>query len=88
MVTAALRLEPSTWNCTLATATLSEAIAATVIVPETVAPEAGEVIETVGGVVSDSTVRVAELLVAFPAELLTTTRKVFPLSVLEVAGVV
>jgi hypothetical protein len=51
-VTAAPRTKPSTWNCTLATATLSAAVAVIVIVPETVAPEAGEVIETVGGVVS------------------------------------
>jgi hypothetical protein len=43
---------PSTMNCTLATPTLSVAFALTVIVPETVAPETGEVIATVGGVVS------------------------------------
>jgi hypothetical protein len=34
-------------------ATLSDAVAAMVIVPETVAPEDGEVIETVSGVVFD-----------------------------------
>jgi hypothetical protein len=51
-LTAAPRFVPSTWNCTLATATLSAAVAATVIVPETVAPEPGAVIDTVGGVVS------------------------------------
>ena len=45
-------MEPSTWNWTLATATLSAAVAVIVMVPETVALEAGEVIETVGGVVS------------------------------------
>ena len=39
-------------NCTLATATLSEAFAETVTVPETVAPFAGAVMETVGGVLS------------------------------------
>lgn len=44
---------PSNWNCTLATPTLSEAFAVTLTVPETVLPAAGEVIETVGGVVSD-----------------------------------
>ena len=43
---------PSARNCTLATPTLSEALAETVIVPETVAPEVGAVICTVGGVVS------------------------------------
>jgi hypothetical protein len=36
----------------MATATLSEAVAVTAMVPETLAPEAGEAIETVGGVVS------------------------------------
>jgi hypothetical protein len=45
----------------------------TVIVAETVAPEAGPVIETVGAVLSGFTERVAALLVALPAELLTTT---------------
>jgi hypothetical protein len=45
-------LAPSSWNCTLATATLSVAFAETVTVLETVAPFAGAVIETVGGVVS------------------------------------
>ena len=50
-MTAAPRLEPSTSNCTLATPTLSDAVAVTVIVPETVAPELGELIDTVGGVV-------------------------------------
>ena len=43
----------STLNCTLATATLSEAVAVIMeAVPESVAPAAGEVIETVGGVAS------------------------------------
>ena len=44
--------EPSTKNWTPATPTLSEALAVTVNVPETVAPAAGEVMPTVGGVVS------------------------------------
>jgi len=39
-------------NWTPATPTLSEALALTVTVAETVAPEAGEVMLTVGGVVS------------------------------------
>ncbi|PYQ38251.1 MAG: hypothetical protein DMF77_24595 [Acidobacteria bacterium] len=43
---------PSTRNCTPATPTLSEALAETVITPETVAPADGAVIVTVGGVVS------------------------------------
>ena len=46
------KLMPLYWNWTPATPTLSEASAVTVIVPETVAPDAGDVILTVGGVVS------------------------------------
>ena len=42
----------STYNSTFDTPTLSEADADTVMVPETVAALAGEVIETVGWVVS------------------------------------
>ena len=42
----------STLNCTPATAKLSLAAAVTAVVPETVAPFEGAVIETVGGVVS------------------------------------
>jgi hypothetical protein len=51
-VSSAPRLEPSSLNCTPTTPTLSEALAVTLVVPETVAPEAGAVILTVGGVVS------------------------------------
>src|SRR5262245_57218050 len=43
---------PSNRNCTPATATLSEAEAVTATVPETVVPDCGAVIATVGGVVS------------------------------------
>jgi hypothetical protein len=43
---------PSIYNSILTTPTLSDAEAVTVTVPETVAPEAGELIEVVGGVVS------------------------------------
>jgi len=39
-------------NCTLATATLSLALAVRLTVPESVVLAAGDVIETVGGVVS------------------------------------
>ena len=52
MVSSAPVSEPSTWNWTPATATLSEALAETVMVPETVEPELGAVTDTVGGVVS------------------------------------
>jgi len=43
---------PSTSNCTLAMLLLPDAVAVTVMVPDTVAPLAGEVIETVGGVLA------------------------------------
>lgn len=39
-------LLPSTWNCTLVVS--ADTFVETVIVPETVAPDAGEVIEMVG----------------------------------------
>jgi len=45
-------LTPSNRNWTPATPRLSDAVAVTVIVPETVAPEAGDVMLTVGGLVS------------------------------------
>ena len=46
---------PFRLNCTPATPTLSEAVAETATVPETICPWVGEVIETVGGVVSPAT---------------------------------
>src|SRR5437762_3191090 len=51
-VSSAPSAAPSSKNCTPATPTLSEAFAVTGIVPETVAPLAGELMLTVGGVVS------------------------------------
>src|SRR2546427_6159894 len=51
-VTSAPRFAPSSLNCTPTTPTLSVALAETVIVPATVAPAAGAVSETIGGVVS------------------------------------
>src|SRR5882762_7060439 len=57
-VISAPALTPSNWNCTLTTPTLSEALAVTVIVPETLAPEAGEVTLTDGAAVSLKTVTV------------------------------
>src|SRR5207245_9838417 len=41
VVSSASRLPPSSWNWTPATPTLSEAVAETVMVPVTVAPEVG-----------------------------------------------
>src|SRR5262245_20324418 len=51
-VTAAPTFAPSTLNCTMRTPTLSDACAVTVVVPDTVAPPAGAVIEMAGGVTS------------------------------------
>jgi hypothetical protein len=45
------KLAESSRNCTLAIPALDEAEAVTVMVPETVDPSDGELIETVGGVV-------------------------------------
>ena len=65
-VTAAPELLPSTLNCTLVV--LEETLVETVVVPETVAPESGEVIEIVGGV-ELLTVTMTVALVAFcPAD--------------------
>ena len=62
---------PSSLNRTPATPTLSDASAVRVIVPQTVEPEAGDVMLTVGGMVSAvplETVTVTALeVVAFPA---------------------
>ena len=69
-VTAAPELLPSTLNCTLVV--LEETLVETVVVPETVAPESGEVIEIVGGV-ELLTVTMTVALVAFcPAMSLAT----------------
>src|SRR6266850_882671 len=51
-VTSAPRLAPLSLNWTPATPTLSDAVATTVTVPDTVAPLAGDVMATDGGVVS------------------------------------
>src|SRR5438034_7876440 len=73
------RLAPSTLNCTPTTPTLSLAVAETVTaVPDTVAPLAGAVIETVGGAVSGLftvTVTAAEVVV-LPAASRATAVKV------------
>ena len=52
VVTSVPMLFPSSLNCTPATATSSEAFAETVTVPESVVPEAGDEIDTDGGVLS------------------------------------
>src|SRR5207247_908741 len=58
VVTSAPRFTPSSLNCTPTTPTSSVAFAETVIVPETEAPAAGAVMDTLGGVVSFATVTV------------------------------
>src|SRR5437762_1743429 len=65
-VTSAPRLTPSSLNCTPTTPTLSVALTETVIVPVTVEPAAGALIETVGGALSTATLTAAEVAV-FPA---------------------
>jgi hypothetical protein len=62
-VTGLPTLAPSSWNCTLATPTLLVAFAATVAVPDTVAPFAGAVIDTTGGATALLTVTVLPALV-------------------------
>ena len=71
-MSSAPRLAPSRRNWTPATPTLSAASAVTEVVPETVWPDAGEVMLTVGGVVSgggplDTVTVTAPEVVAFPA---------------------
>ena len=70
---------PSTWNCTNETA-LSEsvAVAASVMVPDTVALFDGAVMVTTGGVVSVVTVKLT-LLLAVPPTVTTTLPVVAPL---------
>src|SRR5437879_13874527 len=64
VVTSAPRLAASSLNCIPTTPTLSVALAETVTVPLTVAPAAGAVIDTVGGVVSLRTVTLTAAAVA------------------------
>jgi hypothetical protein len=79
---------PSTCTATELRATESEAVPETVMVPETVAPLAGEEMATTGVEEAGLTVSVAALLVTLPAELLITTVNWDPLSEVVVAGVV
>jgi hypothetical protein len=67
VVSSAPRLAPSSMTWTPATPALSEAVAVTLIVPETVAPDVGDVMLTVGGVVSETVTVTALDVVAFPA---------------------
>src|SRR5438270_4694565 len=51
-VTSAPRFVPSSWNCTPTTPTLSDSVADTVSVPETIAEATGAVMLMVGGILS------------------------------------
>ncbi len=75
MVSAVPRSAPSRRNCTEVTLRLSEALAVTLTVPESVAPVAGAVSETLGAVVSAATVAAPsiEAGLAFPAASAATT---------------
>src|SRR5437660_3890708 len=70
VVTSAPRFAPSSLNCTPTTPTLSAALTETVIVPVTVAPATGAVMETAGGVASFTTVNTLAL-VAMPPVVVT-----------------
>ena len=63
------KLDPSTRNCTPATPTLSDAVALTVVVPDTLAPFAGELMLTLGAVVSafDTVTETADEVLRLPA---------------------
>src|SRR5207237_122816 len=67
VITSAPRFAPSSLNCTPTTPTLSVALAETVTMPETVAPAAGAVIDTVGGVVSATVTLTAAAVAVLPA---------------------
>src|SRR3989441_8483447 len=67
VVTSTPKLAPSSLNCTATTPTLSAALAETVTEPATVAPPAGAVIETVGGVVSTTVTLTAAARALSPA---------------------
>ena len=70
-VTGAPELLPSTLNCTLVV--LGETLVETVVVPETVAPESGEVIEIAGAAEFLTLNITAALVVISPFEFKATT---------------
>src|SRR2546428_457286 len=86
VVSSAPRLPPSSWNWTPATPTLSEAVAETVMVPVTVAPEVGAVMVTVGAVVSGTvTVTEEEVVVLLAASRATALRVCVPMAAVVVS---
>ena len=76
VVNGAPKVAPSKRNCTLATATLSVAVAETVIDPETELPLDGAVIDTEGAIVSAAEMPLAspEVALKFPAASWAVTR--------------
>jgi hypothetical protein len=70
VVTAAPEFAPSTLNCTLVV--LEETLVETATVPETVAPDAGEVIEMVGAEELLTVIKTVALVVERPLEVLAT----------------
>src|SRR5262245_44407403 len=88
LVSSAPTLTPSTRNCTPTTPTASLALAVTVTVPLTDAPEAGEVIDTVGAVVSTLftvTLRLADVVVLPAASRATAVITCAPLLAVSVS---
>ena len=74
VVTSAPSDAPSSRNWTPATPTLSLALAETVTVPDTVAPLAGAVMETVGGVISGAALEVVTVMAVLVVWLPTPSR--------------
>src|SRR2546426_3740921 len=80
VVSSTPRAAPSSWNWTPTTATSSDALAETVTEPVTVAPEAGEVMVTVGAAVSGTvTLTDAEVPVLLAASRATALRVWVPM---------
>src|SRR5687767_870424 len=77
-VSVPMAVDPSRRNVTEETPDASEAFACTVIVPVTVAPDAGEEIATVGGVLSTVTFTAALVVVWFAVSVAIAVRLWFP----------
>ena len=77
-VTAAPELVPSTLNCTLVV--FDDTVVVTVTVPDTVAPDAGELIDIVGAVALFTVMGTAALVVCPEASLATAVSEWLPLA--------
>lgn len=77
VVTAEPEFLPSTWSCTFVV--FAETVVETVTVPETFAPDTGEVIETDGGVVTAllTSIETAALVAVWPPALLAIAASVW-----------